>query len=259
MKCLIFAHVPMEPLNATVKLAADRARRLDGHAVGDGNAQRLAAQTSGLKPEQCFIHNAYLGGGFGRRSRSDEMRQAILVAKDVGRPVKLTWDRPQDMRGDRYRPQAAARFRASLGADGMPNALETRFAVGSINRSIGRPVENGMEGQAHDGLVQPGLQDPELPRRRHPEEHASAGELLAFGRRLAELFLLRELHRRARLRGRQGSDRIPPRHDRSQGFPHRPRQARGSQQLETEIAERPGQGHRHHLQPRLGRRVMSPK
>ncbi len=153
------AHVPMEPLNATVKLAADR---LDVW-MGTQSAMAtlgLAAQTSGLKPEQCFIHNAYLGGGFGRRSRSDEMRQAILVAKDVGRPVKLTWDRPQDMRGDRYRPQAAVRFRASLGADGMPNALETRFAVGSINRSIGRPVENGMEGQAHDGLSNQGYKIP---------------------------------------------------------------------------------------------------
>ena len=153
------AHAPMEPLNATVKLAADRVDVW----VGTQSAMAtlaLAAEVSGLKPEQCFIHNAYLGGGFGRRSRSDEMRHAILVAKDVGRPVKLTWDRPQDIRGDRYRPQAAVRFRAALGANGMPTALETRFAVGSINRSVGRPLENGMEGQAHDGLSNQGYNIP---------------------------------------------------------------------------------------------------
>jgi isoquinoline 1-oxidoreductase beta subunit len=153
------AHAPMEPLNATVKLAADR---LD---VWLGTQSALAtinfaAQVSGLKPEQCYIHNAYLGGGFGRRSRNDEMRHAILVAKDVGRPVKLTWDRPQDLRGDRFRPQAAARFRASLASNGTIEALETRFAVGSINRSIGRPLENGMEGQAHDGLSNQGYKIP---------------------------------------------------------------------------------------------------
>jgi isoquinoline 1-oxidoreductase beta subunit len=153
------AHAPMEPLNATVKMAADR---LDVW-IGTQSAVatiKLAAEVSGLKPEQCYIHNAYLGGGFGRRSRNDEMRQAILVAKDVGQPVKLTWDRPQDIRGDRYRPQAAARFRAALAPDGTIAALETRFAVGSINRSIGRPVENGMEGQAHDGLSNQGYKIP---------------------------------------------------------------------------------------------------
>ena len=155
------AHAPMEPLNATVKLAADR---LDVW-VGTQSAVaaiNFAAQVSGLKPEQCYIHNAYLGGGFGRRSRNDEMRHAILVAKDVGKPVKLTWDRPQDLRGDRYRPQAAARFRAALAPDGKIAALETKFAVGSINRSIGRPVENGMEGQAHDGLSNQGYKIPDF-------------------------------------------------------------------------------------------------
>jgi isoquinoline 1-oxidoreductase beta subunit len=119
-----------------------------------------AARASGLKPEQIFVHNAYVGGGFGRRTSHDELAQAIAIAKDVGRPVKLTWDRPQDIRGDRYRPQAAVRFRASLAADSKIDALETRFAVGSINRSSGRPVENGMEGQAHDGLANQGYKIP---------------------------------------------------------------------------------------------------
>ena len=146
------AHATMEPLNATVDLKADR---LDVW-IGTQSAMAtlaLAAQASGLKPEQCFIHNAYLGGGFGRRSRSDEMVHAIAIAKDIGKPVKLTWSREQDMRGDRYRPQAAARFRAALGPNGMPTVIDARVAVGSINRSIGRPVENGIEGQAVDGIV----------------------------------------------------------------------------------------------------------
>src|SRR5258706_16169787 len=57
------------------------------------------------------------------------------------------------MRGDRYRPQAAVKFRATLGPDGMPLAVETKLAVGSINRSLGRPVDNGLEGQAVDGIA----------------------------------------------------------------------------------------------------------
>ena len=146
------AHVPMEPLNATVHLQADRLDVWIGTQSALSTLQQ-AAQASGLKQDQVYIHNAYLGGGFGRRSRNDEMVQAIAIAKDIGRPVKLTWSREQDIRGDRYRPQAAARFRAALGPDGMPIAVETKLAVGSINRSIGRPVENGLEGQAVDGIA----------------------------------------------------------------------------------------------------------
>ena len=146
------AHAPMEPLNATVNLQSDRLDVWIGTQNALGTLQQ-GVRASGLKPEQVFVHNAYLGGGFGRRSTNDEMVQAIAIAKEIGRPVKLTWSREQDIRGDRYRPQAAARFRAVLGADGMPQALEAKVAVGSINRSQGRPVENGIEGQAVDGIV----------------------------------------------------------------------------------------------------------
>ena len=61
-------------------------------------ALRLAAATSGLKPENIYIHNCFLGGGFGRRGNNDEMRQAIPVAKQIGKPVKLVWTREEDMR-----------------------------------------------------------------------------------------------------------------------------------------------------------------
>ncbi len=146
------AHTPMEPLNATAHVQADRVDVWVGTQSALSTLQQ-AAQASGLKPEQVYIHNAYLGGGFGRRSRNDEMDHAIAVSKEIGKPVKLTWSREQDIRGDRYRPQAAVRFKAVLGPDNMPLAMESRFAVGSINRSTGRPLDNGMEGQAHDGIA----------------------------------------------------------------------------------------------------------
>jgi isoquinoline 1-oxidoreductase subunit beta len=145
------AHAPMEPLNATAHVQADRVDVWIGTQSALSTLQQGAA-ASGLKPEQVYIHNAYLGGGFGRRSRNDEMEQAIAISKEVGKPVKLTWSREQDIRGDRYRPQAAVRFKAALKADGTVDAVESRIAVGSINRSLGRPGQ-GIEGQAVDGIA----------------------------------------------------------------------------------------------------------
>ena len=98
------AHATMEPLNATVHLQPDKLEVWLGSQTPMGTI-RQAAAASGLKPEQIVIHNCFLGGGFGRRSINDEMRQAILVAKEVGKPVK-SWTREEDMTQDRYRPQA---------------------------------------------------------------------------------------------------------------------------------------------------------
>jgi isoquinoline 1-oxidoreductase beta subunit len=147
------AHAQMEPLNATAHFNGDRLEIWVGSQIPMA-ALRLAAATSGLKPEQITINNCFLGGGFGRRGNNDEMRQAILVAKEVGNPVKLVWTREEDMTHDRYRPQAAVRLKTALGADGWPTAFDARIAVGSIQRSVGmNKVESGVEPQAVEGIA----------------------------------------------------------------------------------------------------------
>ena len=147
------AHAPMEPLNATAHVQADRVDVWMGTQNAEG-ALRAAARMAGVKPEQVFVHTAFLGCGFGRRSANDEMLQAVAVSKAVGKPVKLVWTREEDIRHDRYRPQAAIRFKAALGPDGLPVAWENRTAVGSILRSLGmNPVTSGVEPMAVEGLA----------------------------------------------------------------------------------------------------------
>ncbi|MGB6966791.1 MAG: molybdopterin cofactor-binding domain-containing protein, partial [Xanthobacteraceae bacterium] len=86
------SHSPMEPMNATVHLQPDRLDVWVGTQAAD-EALEAAAHFSGLKPEQVYIHNAFVGGGFGRRDANDEVEQAIVIAKAVQRPVKLVWTR----------------------------------------------------------------------------------------------------------------------------------------------------------------------
>ena len=156
------AHATMEPLNATVRLQADKLEVWLGTQAPMGSIHQAVA-ASGLKPEQIVIHNCFLGGGFGRRTANDEMRQAILVAKQVGKPVKLVWTREEDMTQDRYRPQAAVRLKAAIGADGMPTAFDAKIAVGSILRSVGMSkVENGVEAQAVEGFANTNYKIPNL-------------------------------------------------------------------------------------------------
>ena len=146
------AHAPMEPLNATVDWRPDRIDAWIGTQSPDA-ALKLAAEAGGVDPANVFIHNCYLGGGFGRRAVNDELRQAVQVSKALRKPVKLVWTREQDIQHDRYRPQAALRLRAGLGADGMPRAFDFRTAVGSITRSLGWGLAaSGVEPQAVEGL-----------------------------------------------------------------------------------------------------------
>ena len=109
----------MEPLNATAHWRPDRIDVWMGTQSPE-TAIALAAKAGGVDPKAVFIHNAYLGGGFGRRAINDELTQAVTVSRAVRRPVKLIWTREQDIRADRYRPQAALSMRAALKADGAP-------------------------------------------------------------------------------------------------------------------------------------------
>jgi isoquinoline 1-oxidoreductase beta subunit len=154
------SHSPLEPLNATVNLQPDR---LDVW-VGTQDAEAAlgaAASASGLKPEQVYIHNAFLGGGFGRRDASDEIVQAIAIAKIVKRPVKLIWTREEDTRQDRFRPHAVVGFKAVTGSDGIPTAWSMRVVTSSIFKSYGIPFPpDKAEPPAVDGLVSNGYNVP---------------------------------------------------------------------------------------------------
>jgi isoquinoline 1-oxidoreductase subunit beta len=154
------SHSPLEPLNATVNLQLDR---LDVW-VGTQDAEAAlgaAASASGLKPEQVYIHNAFLGGGFGRRDASDEIVQAIAIAKVVKRPVKMIWTREEDTRQDRFRPHAVVGFKAVTGSDGLPTAWSMRVVTSSIFKWYGIPFPpDKAEPPAVDGLESNGYNVP---------------------------------------------------------------------------------------------------
>jgi isoquinoline 1-oxidoreductase beta subunit len=145
----IIAHAPMEPLNAIADVKADRVDVWVGTQNADA-ALVLAAQVSGVKPENVYIHNTFSGGGFGRRLGPDEVGQAVAVAKVVGKPVKLVWTREEEIRQGRYRTQAAIRFKAGFTADGTALALDLRNSAGSSNPAA---VKDGLDPQTMQGLI----------------------------------------------------------------------------------------------------------
>jgi isoquinoline 1-oxidoreductase beta subunit len=112
------AHAPMEPLDAVVKLGADRCEIWAGDQFQTID-QANAAHAAGLDPQQVSIHTLYAGGSFGRRANmgSDYIVEAVSIAKAYGAdgtPIKLQWTREDDIQGGLYRPMYFHKLQAGL-------------------------------------------------------------------------------------------------------------------------------------------------
>ncbi len=150
------AHAPMEPLNCSVRIGPDKCEIWTGTQF-QGLDQMVAAEITGLTPQQVEIHTTFLGGGFGRRATptSDFVREAVHVAKAAGAPVKTVWTREDDVRGGYYRPAYLHRVRVGLGADGLPVSWQHAIVGQSI--LAGSPfeavmVKNGIDSTSVEGV-----------------------------------------------------------------------------------------------------------
>ncbi|MGW1424565.1 molybdopterin cofactor-binding domain-containing protein [Bradyrhizobium manausense] len=161
------AHASMEPMNCTAHVTADRCE-LWIPTQGVEITHAVAKQMTGLSDDSIIIHRTMVGGGFGRRLLADFAQLSIVVAKAVGRPVKVIWSREEDFRYDAYRPPMAHAVTASLGRDGLPVAMTHRVvspshmlyifprgvikAEGDWARPIAPPA--AYDGMAVEGLVE---------------------------------------------------------------------------------------------------------
>ncbi|QGW81978.1 xanthine dehydrogenase family protein molybdopterin-binding subunit [Variovorax paradoxus] len=158
------AHAPMEPLNCTVKLSADRAELWVG-TQSAGLDAAAAARTLGLKPEQVSVHVQMAGGGFGRRfvGSSDYVVEACQIAKaartaGLAGPVRLLWSREDDIKGGYYRPMHLHRARIGFDERGKILAWDHVIVGQSIlTGTVFEPfqVKDGIDASATEGMREP--------------------------------------------------------------------------------------------------------
>jgi isoquinoline 1-oxidoreductase beta subunit len=111
---------PMEPLNGTALVTADRVD-VWHPAQQSKQAFWVAADESGMDPAKVFFHQTFIGGAFGRRIFADDVRMVVAIAKKFpGRPVHTIWSREEQTRQGKYRPLVATRLKAGLDKTGMP-------------------------------------------------------------------------------------------------------------------------------------------
>ncbi|MEM7363276.1 MAG: molybdopterin cofactor-binding domain-containing protein [Pseudomonadota bacterium] len=134
------AHATMEPMNCTVDY-----REVDGGAEAEVWAPSQAPQgipdavsnVTGAAKERITVHQTRMGGAFGRRFVADFVCEAAAISKEVGKPIKLTWTREDDMQFDFYRVGGFQKMRGAVDRKGKLVAWDQHF-IGM--RQNGRPV-----------------------------------------------------------------------------------------------------------------------
>ena len=162
------AHATMEPMNCTASVTPERCE-VWAPTQGQEFAFVALKAALGMSDHQVIVNrSAAIGGGFGRRLLPDFVVQAALVSKAVGAPVKLIWDREEDMRHDYYRPATAVRLSAAVDATGTPAALVARIVSPTILLPVFPPIasvlnEKGIDPSALEGMLET---DYAIPARR---------------------------------------------------------------------------------------------
>jgi isoquinoline 1-oxidoreductase beta subunit len=111
------SHMCMEPLNVTARVDNGTIDIWSGNQ-SPGTMKILGMVIGKTTPDKVHVHTQLLGGGFGRRSDGDDTIMALILALNVpGKPVKMIWNREDDIRNDKLRPLTAQRIEIGLDAD----------------------------------------------------------------------------------------------------------------------------------------------
>jgi len=146
-------HAPMEPMNATALVTADKCEVWCGTQDGEA-AFAAAVSASGLPANKVDVHKVMLGGGFGRRGRVDYVIQAVSIAKQMpGTPVKLLWTREEDMQHCFYHPITQCKMVGTFDKDNNLTGLHMRISGQSILATVfPARMENGKDPVTFQGL-----------------------------------------------------------------------------------------------------------
>ncbi|MBW8898344.1 MAG: xanthine dehydrogenase family protein molybdopterin-binding subunit, partial [Massilia sp.] len=161
------SHASMEPQNCTAWFRpADGSLELWAPTQNPGAGQALVAATLNIPKEKIALHITRSGGGFGRRLSSDFIVEAAAIAQKVGAPVKLTWQREDDLQHDHFRAGGFHFLRGGVDPAGKVVAWHDHF-ITFANR-----VERKENDSSTGSVLQPGsggtLSGDEFPGRWVP-------------------------------------------------------------------------------------------
>lgn len=168
------AHAPLEPQNCSVWVKEDSVE-LWVPTQSPGMIKYFVNDVTGISEDKITAHVTAIGGGFGRRTEIDYVREATEISHQIKAPVKLIFDRQTDMQAGYYRPAAYSKIQAkiskeklswkqSIATQSMADrilpyflpAMTPSWMPNGLSRGVGNLAANFMDGMtAKEGVDPP--------------------------------------------------------------------------------------------------------
>ena len=131
------SHAPMEPPCALASVT-EGGCEVWAPVQDPQRTRALVAGWLGVDAALVTINVTLLGGAFGRKSKPDFVLEAVELSKRLGRPIRVTWRREDDIRHDFYHAASAQYHKARLDEQGRPVAWLQRTAFPSIQTTFNK-------------------------------------------------------------------------------------------------------------------------
>lgn len=127
------AHASMEPITCTAYVHGNKCEvwaptqsptraKNEARSISQSFLSRLTFKF--LKQDNGNIHlyRTMIGGSFGRKLQVDFISEAVQISSITQKPIRLIWEREQDIKNDYYHPATLHSLSATLDNNGMPVA-----------------------------------------------------------------------------------------------------------------------------------------
>jgi isoquinoline 1-oxidoreductase subunit beta len=175
-------HAQLEPPSTIARFNADGTLDVWMPNQAPEQFQADIAKRTGLDRSKINVHSLMLGGFFGRHflyQAANPYPQAIQLAKETGRPIKVIWTREEEFLRDPMRPMAAVRFKGGLDDKGMPVALEAVSICEGPSEAISGHSDEKIDPMAVEGLTGKAYA---IPDRRIAQLYVENPTMLAYWR-----------------------------------------------------------------------------
>jgi isoquinoline 1-oxidoreductase len=111
------AHAPIETHTAVVKIDGDKAT-IWASTQTPFRAQDEVARALGFPSKNVRVFTPFVGGGFGGKTRNQQVVEAARLAKLTKKPVQVAWTREEEFFYDTFRPAAVIKIKSGLNSRG---------------------------------------------------------------------------------------------------------------------------------------------
>jgi isoquinoline 1-oxidoreductase subunit beta len=137
-------HTPMEVPNATAWFQEDKVE-VWAPLQDPQTARAEIAHFFEIPIEKITVNVTFLGGGFGRKSKSDFVVEAVALSKKINAPVQVVWTREDDVKHSFYHATSVQYLKGSIDKNGLVSGWLQRVAMPSIVSSF-KPMSDYASG-----------------------------------------------------------------------------------------------------------------